>query len=317
VAVLISYGALLGKVNPLQMLIIVVVNVSAYVGNKFLCVDYRGGVDNTGSLYTTHIFGASFGLGCSIIVSGQRPHENPDNAPRYQSNNYAILGSLFMFVTYPSFNCFWAPASLRVYVAVNTFIAMISGGMFSFIWANYLYPEGPEVMHLQDGILAAGVAASTPAGLFIPPFLMMIVGAGGTMVATLSFRYLQHSIQDQDTQGITSLHLMPGLWGAFVMFAITFAGIDNNWLQLENSHMFGEIMPHYSTTSTSPDSAITQALITCFSLGTGLVAGFITGWIAKLMGRVALAGGYSDHVFWIVPDDFTHIGEAGADVKVM
>ena len=44
------------------------------------------------------------------------------------------------------------------------------------------------------------------------------------MVATLSFRYLQHSIQDQDTQGITSLHLMPGLWGAFVMFAITFAG---------------------------------------------------------------------------------------------
>jgi hypothetical protein len=45
-------------------------------------------------------------------------------------------------VTYPSFNCFWAPSSLRVYVAVNTFIAMISGGMFSFIWANYLYPEG-------------------------------------------------------------------------------------------------------------------------------------------------------------------------------
>jgi len=36
------------QVNPLQMLIIVVVNVSAYVGNKFLCVDYRGGVDNTG-----------------------------------------------------------------------------------------------------------------------------------------------------------------------------------------------------------------------------------------------------------------------------
>ena len=50
VAVLISYGALLGKVNPLQMLIIVVCNVAAYVGNKFLCIDYRGGVDNTGRL---------------------------------------------------------------------------------------------------------------------------------------------------------------------------------------------------------------------------------------------------------------------------
>lgn len=317
VAVLISYGALLGKVNPLQMLTIVVFNVAAYVANKFLCIDYRGGVDNTGSLYTTHIFGASFGLGCSIVVSGQRPHENPDNAPRYQSNNYAILGSLFMFVCYPSFNCYWAPASLRVYAATNTFVALISGGMFSFIWANYLYPEGPAVMHLQDGILAAGVAASTPAGLFIRPAVMMIVGAGGTLAATLSFRFLQHSIEDQDTQGITSLHLVPGLWGALVMFAVTLCGIDNTWIPLENSYMFGEIMPHYSPNSTSPDSAITQALITLFSLCTGLVAGALTGVMARFMGRVALAGGYSDHVFWIVPDDFTHIGEADADAKVM
>ena len=90
-------------------------------------------------------------------VSGQRPHENPDNAPRYQSNNYAILGSLFMFVCYPSFNCYWAPASLRVYVATNTFVALISGGMFSFIWANYLYPEGPAVIRRLDGILAHSI----------------------------------------------------------------------------------------------------------------------------------------------------------------
>ena len=37
----------------------------------------------------------------------------------------------------------------------------------------------------------------------------------------------------------------------------------------------------------------------------------------KQTGRIALGGSYSDHVFWIVPDDFTHIGEAGADIKVM
>eukprot|EP00961_Rhodomonas_salina_P054388 730698-Rhodomonas_salina.1 len=29
---------------------------------------------------------------------------------------------------------------------------------------------------------------------------MMLVGAGGTLIATLSFRYLQHKIDDQDTQ---------------------------------------------------------------------------------------------------------------------
>ena len=105
-------------------------------------------------------------------MSGKGLSKNPDNSSRYQSNNYAILGatnclqvtlrcpdddvagSLFMFVTFPSFNSYWAPASLRVFVATNTFAAMMAGGMFNFIWANLVYPEGPTVMHLQDGVLA-------------------------------------------------------------------------------------------------------------------------------------------------------------------
>ena len=33
---------------------------------------------------------------------------------------------------------------------------------------------------------------------------------GGTLVSALSFRFLQPKIEDQDTQGITSLHLLPG-----------------------------------------------------------------------------------------------------------
>ena len=37
VAVMVSYGALLGKVNPQQMMLIVMVNVTAYCANKFLC----------------------------------------------------------------------------------------------------------------------------------------------------------------------------------------------------------------------------------------------------------------------------------------
>jgi len=90
-----------------------------------------------------------------------------------------------------------------VFVATGTFAALMAGGMFSFIWANLLYPEGPTVMHLQDGVLAAGVAASTPACMFIDPVGMMLVGAGGTLVATLSFRFIQPKIADQDTQGVS------------------------------------------------------------------------------------------------------------------
>ena len=51
------------------------------------------------------------------------------------------------------------------------------------------------------------------------------------------------------------------------MFGVTLCGIDNTWVQLENQYMFGEIMPHYSPTATSPDSAITQVCVAvCCSL---------------------------------------------------
>ncbi len=49
-------------------------------------------------------------------------------------------------------------------------------------------------------------------------------------MATLSFRFLQPKIDDQDTQGITSLHLLPGIWGALVMEIVTIMGVDNNWV---------------------------------------------------------------------------------------
>mmetsp|Transcript_6290 Transcript_6290/g.22401 ORF Transcript_6290/g.22401 Transcript_6290/m.22401 type:complete len:499 (-) Transcript_6290:1141-2637(-) len=314
VAVLVSYGALLGKVNPQQMMLIVVINVGAYCGNKFLSVDYRGGVDNTGSLYTTHIFGAAYGIGCAIVVSGKGLSKNPDNSSRYQSNNYAILGSLFMFVTFPSFNSYWAPASLRVFVATNTFAAMMAGGMFNFIWANLVYPEGPTVMHLQDGVLAAGVAASTPACMFIDPVFMMLVGAGGTLLATLSFHYLQPIIADQDTQGIASLHLIPGLWGATVMIFVCIFGIDNNTVTLRNADLIDTIMPHYGDKWASTE---TQTIIVAFSIFVGGLSGAATGVVAKLTSKISIGGSYSDHVFWIVPDDFTHIGEDDAGEKVL
>lgn len=35
-------------------------------------------------------------------------------------------------------------------------------------------------------------------------------------------------------QGITSLHLLPGLWGAVVMEAVTILGIDNQVVTLNN-----------------------------------------------------------------------------------
>ena len=60
-------------------------------------------------------------------------------------------------------------------------------------------------MHLQDGVLAAGVAASTPACMFIPPLLMMIVGAGAPDVPE-AVACNACNRRDPDSHPIVSLH---------------------------------------------------------------------------------------------------------------
>lgn len=123
-----------------------------------------------------------------------------------------------------------------MYVATNTFMALIAGCFFSFIWANFIYPEvflpsspryhaaqsspsGP-VGHASSrrsaGCGSCGVyprlhvhpspphddrrSRSPP----VSPMLLHVTPAtGGTLIATLSFRFIQPLIEDQDTQAKT------------------------------------------------------------------------------------------------------------------
>jgi len=105
-----------------------------------------------------------------------------------------------------------------------------------------------------------------------------------------------------------------------------------NLLQtLRNADLIDTIMPHYGDKWASTE---TQTIIVAFSIFVGGLSGAATGVVAKLTcsksifhykstdscwftAKISIGGSYSDHVFWIVPDDFTHIGEDDAGEKVL
>jgi len=66
-AVLISFGAVLGRVGPLELLIMGIVEVIGYTLNEQILYE-RVGIYDAGGSTAIHTFGAYFGLTVSLII---------------------------------------------------------------------------------------------------------------------------------------------------------------------------------------------------------------------------------------------------------
>jgi len=65
-AILISFGALLGKITPSQLLVMAILEIIVYALNEQICVEKYKAVDMGGSMYV-HSFGAYYGLAASAV----------------------------------------------------------------------------------------------------------------------------------------------------------------------------------------------------------------------------------------------------------
>ena len=91
-AVLITFGAVLGKVSRLQLLVIAFIEIIMFTVNEFILLQELDVADAGGSM-VIHCFGAYFGLGLAFVL--QRPADtdnNPKEGSVYHSDLFAMIG---------------------------------------------------------------------------------------------------------------------------------------------------------------------------------------------------------------------------------
>jgi ammonium transporter Rh len=95
-AVLITFGVLLGKVNPQQMLFCAIFETILYSLNERIGAQITA--SDIGGTMTIHMFGAFFGFGASWMLTprGANGHEN--NAANYHSDTMAMIGTIFLWM---------------------------------------------------------------------------------------------------------------------------------------------------------------------------------------------------------------------------
>ncbi|XP_007934350.1 ammonium transporter Rh type A [Orycteropus afer afer] len=283
--VLISFGAVLGKTSPIQMLIMTIIEITVFAGNEYL-VDEIFKASDIGASMTIHAFGAYFGLAVAGVLyrSGlRRGHDSEESV--YHSDLFAMIGTLFLWMFWPSFNSAIADPGDKQYRAmVNTYFSLAACVLTTYAFSSLFEHRGKlNMVHIQNATLAGGVAVGTCADMVINPYGSMIIGSIAGIISVVGFKFLTPlfatKLRIQDTCGVHNLHGLPGVVGGLAGIVAVAMGA--------------------STTSTTD----MQAAALGSSIGTAVVGGLITGLILKLpiWGQPPDQHCYDDSVYWEVP----------------
>ncbi|XP_014273733.1 ammonium transporter Rh type C-like 2 [Halyomorpha halys] len=302
-AVLISFGCILGKTTPAQLVLMALLEVPIYLLNEYIG-DKMSVPDPGGSIYV-HVFGAYFGLSVSRILG--KPKCSNLEATSYNSELFAMIGTLFLWVFWPSFNGVLCNADDEQQRAIiNTYIALTASCVTTFAISTLTDSNRKLTMgHIQNATLAGGVAVGTVTTLMIHPFGAIIIGIGGGVISTLGFVYVQKWLERRtglhDSCGVHNLHGLPGMFGGItsaIVAAIASQEVYGPRLFLiykarapeafspelkELQHSLIQVLPGENRSALG--QAVYQLLGLAVTLVVAVTSGIFTGLILKVTSR--------------------------------
>jgi len=145
-AALIAMGAVLGRLRVFQYALLALLLVPAYLLNEWLVLDgglgmTRGFVDTAGSIII-HAFGAYFGIGLTMVLTTRQQRSQPIESDA-TSDRFAMLGSMVLWLFWPSFCSAIVPLEAMPQTMVNTVLSL-SGATIKFTGTTRLAYEDRE-----------------------------------------------------------------------------------------------------------------------------------------------------------------------------
>ena len=223
-SLLIAIGAPLGRLKMDQYLIMTMLFIPAYIFNEWLLLEsglFSGFMDVGGSVII-HAFGAYFGLG--VISNTFSKFENgPSSENNPMSNQFCLIGSIVLWVFWPSFTSALVAPSEAILTAINTVFALCGATLATYVFTRLLRGK-IEIEDIANAALAGGVAIGTGCNVVSPGFAMIIgilAGALSTIGYAVIAPKVEKLIKGTDTCGVHNLHGMPGILGGLTGVLIT------------------------------------------------------------------------------------------------
>ncbi|XP_032156763.1 blood group Rh(CE) polypeptide isoform X3 [Sapajus apella] len=225
-SVLISAGAVLGKVNLVQLVVMVLVELTAFVTMRMVSRNVFSTEDHT-NMMCIHVFAAYFGLTVAWCLPKPLPEGTEEKERTATSPSLsAMLGTLFLWMFWPSFNSALLRNSIERRDAVfNTYYALAVSVVTSISVSSLAHPRGKiNMTYMHNAMLAGGVAVGASCHLISSPWLAMVLGLvaglisiGGAKCLPVCFNRV---LGIHDSCGVHYTFGLPGLLGEITYIAL-------------------------------------------------------------------------------------------------
>lgn len=272
---LIAMGAILGRLRVFQYALLALFLVPAYLLNEWLVLDngmgLTAGFQDTAGSIIIHAFGAYFGLALSLALTTERQRSQPIESDA-TSDRFAMLGSMVLWLFWPSFATAIVPFEEMPQTVINTVLALCGATLSTYFLSSWFHKGKTSIVDMANAALAGGVAIGSTCNI-VSPTGAFGIGLLAGAVSVIGYVFIQPALETRikliDTCGVHNLHGMPGLLGAVVAIFVV------------------------------PGIAAAQFIGIIFSVVLALITGTIAGKLIKATGTTSLA--YEDS------DEFTHV----------
>lgn len=293
---LISIGAVLGKTNPVHLILIALLEVSGFILNEWLLQTLLS-AQPLNSIMLLHIFGAFFGLMLTWILyrKGSEQRFEKEKFDR-KTGLFSMLGIVFLWMFWPSFNSVLVDShgpGKKLGAVLSTYLALAVSAVTAAGVSVLSSPKGKlNPIHMQSCIFAGGVAVGVSMSAIHQPWEAMTIGFTAALVSTIGFRYLKiHMLlafECHDTCAVLSTHGLPGLLG---------------WL----AHLFLQIKDcddHTTAIRFAVFHICTLLITITLSLSMGIVTGLLLKW--NFWRTPQNKKCFDDQAFWEFPNLAVH-----------
>lgn len=228
---MITFGAIIGRATPLQMMVICISQSFFYAFNKVVLVLGIIEAEDVGGSMTIHMFGCYFGLAASFSLGPPKDVQAAETSlPDKVSDIMALIGTTILWIFWPSFvgaTETGTPEYERNCV-INTILALLASTTMTFYLSQLLNHGKFDPVHVANSTLAGGVAIGSAGRLNIGPGMAFVTGslAGAASVYGYKFStpFLESKFGIYDTCGVGNLHGYPSVVGA--LLSIGFIALD-------------------------------------------------------------------------------------------
>nr|XP_061841447.1 ammonium transporter Rh type B-like [Nerophis lumbriciformis] len=329
--VLISFGAVLGKTSPVQLLVMALLEIPVFSAVEWAVLKYIR-INDAGGSILIHLFACYFGLGVTFVL--YRPALRDGHAKEvtsYHSDILSVLGTLFLWVFWPSFNSALTLKGDDQHRAIlHTFIGLSSSTLTAFALSAVFNKRGKLTMaDIQNVTLAGGVTVGASVDMMISPSAAYALGIMGCTACFLGYKYLSpflaRHMKIQDQCGIHNLHGLTGLISSTAGICAILMATEERYgpsmyqifshrappegdpKLLELQQLIPGLKPGLGRTA--QEQALFQVAAIFSTIAASTVGGLLTGLVLKLpcLASPADEDCFDDEVFFDLPSDVSQV----------